>query len=73
MKRTSGQGFSSREIKLTPGVTAQDEGDGFYLVLCAGECDLTLALPDASARKLVAFLGARLSQRDSPNADRNDR
>lgn len=64
MKRAVSRGACPREVKLTRGVVVQDEGDSFYLVLEAGECDVTFALPDASAKKLCEFLKARLSQRD---------
>lgn len=69
MKRATSRRSCPREIKLTRGVVAQDEGDCFYLVLQAGECDVTFALPDASAKKLCEFLRVRLSLRDPSGVD----
>lgn len=65
MKRGPGGRSCPRELEVTRGVVVQDEGDSFYLILQAGECDVTFALPEESARKLEAFLQARLAQRDA--------
>lgn len=69
MTRGLGGGSCPREVRLSPGVVVQDEGDSFHLVLQAGECDVTFALPDTSARKLSTFIERRLSQRASPPGD----
>lgn len=49
-----------REIELAPGLTVDDQGDGFYLVMEGNGHDVTISLDDPIALALADFVHERL-------------
>lgn len=47
------------EERLAPGLTIEDHGDAFYLILEGEGCDITISIENDQARKLAAFIQRR--------------
>lgn len=54
--------MASRRLDLAAGLSIEDEGDAFFIILGENAFEVIVSLDDGLASRLAAFIQARLRQ-----------